>query len=215
MAQRFIDEATATLTPVYAQQEQAIQAQIPAIQQLYQNLIQGLEGTRKTETQNILESASQRGVLRSTMPVDLQTQLANTILQQQGQYGAQQAQELAGVQSNLAQLGVQKASAIQQLADTLYNRDLAERDFQMKQQMTAAEAASGGGGGGSRKAPALPKLQQARGEVVSYLTSKAGRDGYVSPNVYKRVKNEFLSAGFTEKQWLETAKRFKNPKTKY
>lgn len=215
MAQRFIDQANAQLAPLYDQQVQAQQAQIPAIQNLYKSLLQGLEGTAATQTQNIVEDASRRGVLRSTLPVDSKQQLAGQILQQQGQFGAQEAKEIAGIQSNIGQINLSRATGIQQLADSLYQADLSERKFQMEQQLASQAAAYKQSGGGGGKAPALPKLQAARGEVTSYLSSKVGKDGYVSPSVYKRVKDEFLSAGFTEKDWLGTAKRFKNPNTKY
>lgn len=124
-------QATRQLNPVYQQQAQAVRAQIPAIQQLYQSLFQGLEGTRQTETQNIFEGASGRGLLNSTIPVDQQTQLGQQLLQQRGQLGAQQAQDIAGVQSSLQDINVQRASAISELANALAGRRLERRKLQL------------------------------------------------------------------------------------
>ena len=223
MAQRFLDQATAQIAPVYDQQIQQAQAQIPALQQLYQSLLGGLEASSQqqiqTGSQNIVEDASRRGVLRSTLPVDARTSLESSIgaalAESKGQLGLRQMQDIAGIQERVGGLQAQRVSAINQIANQLYEQDLAQQELQQKMALASMGGGGGGGGGSSSSQPALPKLQAARGEVVSYLMSKAGKDGYVSPNVYKRVKNEFLAAGFTEKQWLEAAKRFKNPKTKY
>src|SRR5688572_30271216 len=116
MATRYVEEATRQLAPSYDTQQKAIQAQVPAVQQLYSNLIQGLEGQKQTETQNILESANARGVLRSTLPVDLQTELGKALLAQRGQLGAQQASDIAGINSQLGGLGIQRAQGIAELA---------------------------------------------------------------------------------------------------
>lgn len=161
MATRFIQQAQQELNPVYAQQEAAIKSQIPALQQLYQTLYQGLDAKQAGETQNILESSAARGLTRSSIPVDLQTALGQSMLQARGQLGAQQAGELAKIRTQLGDLGLQRAQAIQSLADTLYQRDLKERQFQMEQQarerefqlrqqeIAAARARSGGGGAAS------------------------------------------------------------------
>lgn len=193
MAQRFVDEATAQVAPIYQQQEQALQSQIPAIQQLYQTLFQGLEGQRATETQNILESAGARGVLRSSMPVDLQTQLGTALLAERSKLGAQQAQEIAGVNMKIGELGTQRLGAINQLADTLYNRDLTERKFQMdqeqaRQQTASARASSGGGGGSSGSdnpvAPFLSGFQswiaQRKQQLGGKIPSRQEQDNYVN-----------------------------------
>lgn len=194
MAQRFIDEATAQVAPIYQQQEQALKSQIPAIQQLYQTLFQGLEGQRATETQNILESAGARGVLRSSMPVDLQTQLGTALLGERSKLGAQQAQEIAGVNMKIGDLGIQRTGAINQLADTLYNRDLTERKFQMEQEQARQQAAlaqasarSGGGGSAGSDNPVAPFLSgfqswigQRKQQLGGKIPSRQEQDNYVN-----------------------------------
>lgn len=206
MAQRFVDEATAQVAPIYQQQEQALKSQIPAIQQLYQTLFQGLEGQRATETQNILESAGARGVLRSSMPVDLQTQLGTALLAERSKLGAQQAQEIAGVNMKIGELGTQRLNAINQLADTLYNRDLNERKLQQeqeqaRQQMALARASSRGGGGGGGRAPSKQEVySQAAGALRAQLVADKliGRDGYVSPQTYSQMRREWGAAGLVD-----------------
>lgn len=155
MAQRFVQQAASQLNPVYAQSEQALKSQVPAIQQLYQTLMQGLEMQGAAQNQQLLESSAARGLTRSSIPLDLQTALAQSLTQERGKLGAQQAQDIAGINLKLGDLGISRAQAVQGLADTLYQRDLKERDFRRQQladerdyQMKLQLARSGGGGGG-------------------------------------------------------------------
>jgi hypothetical protein len=221
VAQRFIDEATAQVAPLYQQQEQALQSQIPAIQQLYQTLYQGLEGQRASETQNILESASSRGVLRSTMPVDLQTQLGTALLAERSKLGSQQAQEIAGVNMKIGDLGLQKTSAINQIADTLYNRDLTERKFQMEQQMAAQQAAaaaasarSGGGGGGGRATTAAEQKAMVSQGIAGQFQKLVGRDGFVGNNTWAAGLADWVASGGTPRQFWQQFGQYVNPKYK-
>lgn len=135
MATRFTDQATKQLNPFYTQQETAVKQQLPAIQQLYDTLLTGLEGQRATETQNILESASSRGVLRSTLPVDLQSQLGAALLGERAKLESQRAGEVANVNKSLSDIGLARAQSISDLANTLQQRDLQERDFVLKKQL--------------------------------------------------------------------------------
>lgn len=114
---------------------------MPSINKLFDILVQGLEGQRQTETQNILESASARGVLRSSLPVDLQTALGQALLGQRGQLEAQRAEQIGGVNKSLADIGLAKTQGIFSLADVLQQADLREREFQMSQEAARQEAA--------------------------------------------------------------------------
>ncbi len=191
--------------------------QLPAIQQLYTSLLGGLEQQGKTENQNILESASQRGVLRASLPVDLQTTLAQTLLGERGKLGAQQAQDVAGVNERLGSLQVQKVQGIQSLADTLYNRDLQERQFQMQQQQqqreyelaqqAAAQKASSGGGKTDYKA----QTQAATSEMAARLSKQVGRDGYVGPNTLKAARSAWVQAGLDAKTFNANFRGFAPP----
>lgn len=154
MATRFVQQAEQQVNPLFQQQIQAQQAQIPAIQQLYQTLTQGLQQQAQRElqtgTQSILEDASRRGVLRSTLPVDARTELQAAISQgligRMGELGLQQARDISGIQSNIANLGIERLRTITSLADALQAQDLRERQFAMEQaaarQRAAQEAAA-------------------------------------------------------------------------
>lgn len=139
MATRFQEQAQAQVNPYFQQQEAAVRQEIPAIQNLYNTLLQGLEGQRASETQNILESASQRGVLRSSMPVDLQTQLGAALLAERGKLESQRAGDVSRVNKSIADIGLQRSQAITSLADQLQARDLQEREFKLRRQQADRE----------------------------------------------------------------------------
>lgn len=154
MATRFIEEATQQLAPVYQQSEQAISSQVPAIQNLYNTLIQGLQQQYQTQlqtgTQGIVEDASARGVLRSTLPVDarqaLTGQLSQALLQGRGELESRRAGDIAGINERLGQLRIQKAGGIAELARALESQDLERARFEFQKQQAAAESRRGGGG---------------------------------------------------------------------
>lgn len=216
MATRYVQQASKQLHPAYATSINAQKAQLPAIQQLYSTLVSGLEGQRQTETQNILESASQRGVLRSTMPVDLQASLGAALLAERGKLGSQQAQEEAAVRGNIGQLRIQRAQGIQELAGALQQRSLQERQFQLQKkqaerelalkreemmmQMAAARSSGGGGGrgGGGGSTSFANRLSGAASSLGGELRKVAGKDGYVSPQNYAAARREWGAAGFAD-----------------
>lgn len=128
MATRFVAEATQQYAPAYAQQISGLESQVPAIQQLYSILNQSLLGQQQVGNQNILEDASSKGVLRSTIPVDRQAGLGQQIIQQQGLNAAQQAKEIGGIRSQVGGLQIEKVNAIAQLANAL------QQAFSMEEQ---------------------------------------------------------------------------------
>lgn len=129
MATNFTKQAATTLKPVFTQQIAALKSQLPAIDQLYEALGQGLQGQKQAETQGIFESASGRGLLRSTIPVDQQTGLEQSYLQKGTQLASDRMQKVAGVNKDITGVNVNMAQAIAQLAQALRSQDLAERQF--------------------------------------------------------------------------------------
>lgn len=197
MATRFVQQAEQQVNPLFQQQIQAQQAQIPAIQQLYQTLTQGLQQQAQRElqtgTQSILEDASRRGVLRSTLPVDARTELQAAISQgligRMGELGLQQARDISGIQSNIANLGIERLRTITSLADALQAQDLREREFAMRQQAAREEAA--------RQQATAPSGQELQIQAINQLAGewKPGRDGYVSPNQWNDLRARWIRAG--------------------
>lgn len=141
MATKFTTQATNQLAPAYKQQITALNSQVPAIQQLYDVLDQGLAGQQQAGNQNVLEDASSRGLLRSTIPVEGQTALGQQIIQQQGLYAAQEAKDLGGVRQQIGGLQADQANAISQLASALQQAFNSDRSVTLQQQQNNREYA--------------------------------------------------------------------------
>lgn len=230
MAERFIAEATNQLGGVYDQQITQLESQVPAIQSLYNTLVQGLQqqNTQQLNTgvQNIVEDASARGVLRSTLPVDarqtLTAQLGAALNEGLGKLNLSQLQEVGQIQQQVGGLRTQRAGAITDLARALETQDLARqelafkqeqanRDYQLRQRELSMASRSGGGG----RAPTQFEItQQAAGALARELRGVAGRDGYVSPQNYAAARQEWTAAGFSAKQFEDYFSSFKNPQNK-
>ena len=91
-----------------------IQAQIPAIQNLYATLVQGLQNQATTQGANLMQSAQQRGVATPAMGADINNVLGQALAQQSAVLGAQQAQGVAGLQGQVGQANVDRAGTLQQ-----------------------------------------------------------------------------------------------------
>lgn len=203
MATRFLEQATSQLAPVYEQQIAGIQSQIPAIQQLYQTLTQGLQQQNQmqleTGTQNIVEDASRRGVLRSTLPVDARTslvgQLGAALNEGLGRLGLQQTQDIGSLNERIAGLRVSSAKDIADLARALETQDLERlkleetiRSNRASEDISRASARAGAGGGGTETTRAE--------EFAAALAGAAGNDGKVSPGDYNALKQQWVAAGY-------------------
>jgi len=133
MAQ-FYTQAAGQMNPGFNQQIKAQNSQIPAIQQLYQTLIQGLQGQQQAGQLSNLEASSGRGVLKSTIPVDANNALGQQIVQQAGQFAAQQGNDISGIYGNVANLRTQQAQGTSQLANQYQQSDLRQQQFNYNQQ---------------------------------------------------------------------------------
>lgn len=206
MATKFQQEASSQLEPVYQQSEQAISSQVPAVQKLYDTLISGLQGQYDTQlatgTQGIVEDASARGVLRSTLPVDarqaLTGQLSQALLQGRGQLESQRAGDIAGINEKLGSLRIQKTGAIADLARALETQDLQAQELALKKldsersyQLARQKASSGGG---SESTPQWQFNQQALQTVAGKW--KPGGDGFVNPGQWNAMRRDWTRAGF-------------------
>jgi len=203
MAQ-YIQQAEAQLNPVFDQQTQAIQSQIPSIENLYTTLTQGLqstyEGNLKSGVQGIVEDASARGVLRSTLPVDarqaLTGQLGAALQQSLGELGARKAGDIAGVRSSIADIGVKRATTVADLARALETQDLQrqqleqqriqdERTYQLDQQKLALSRQQSN----TPSAPSLAEQtalmkQSLQADIANaFASANAAKNGYTEKTV--------------------------------
>ena len=219
MAQRFVDAATQQLAPVYDQQATAIQSQVPAIQNLYNTLVQGLQTQYDTQlntgVQQITEDASARGVLRSTLPVDarqaLTTQLGQALMTSRGELAAKQAGDIANVNEKLGTLGIQRATSIADLARALETDDLNRQKFEYQKQIDQQQLALK-----QRKISASAAAQKGApsglvNTIYSFLNSKKGRDSFVSPETFRAGLVQWTNAGGSPSSFVDTFGGFVNP----
>lgn len=139
MATRFQEQAERQLSSGFQEQRQAIQEQIPALEEMFQNLVSGLEQQKQTGVQEIAESAAQRGVARSTIPVDAEQDLQQEFLSQRGQLQSQQAQQIGNIRQQLGQLRTQETQATTNLASNLQEADIREREFELEKEQMQEE----------------------------------------------------------------------------
>lgn len=209
-------EAGAYLQPVFDQAQAALQTQVPAIQNLYAALLQGLQTQGAAQTQGVVNSANRRGVGRTMLASDVQNQLGQELALQGGQLGVQQAQDIAGVQQAAGQLGVQRVGRISDLADSLLQAHLArvksgtereniERTAQMKMQEAGRDYEISRISSERRKAEEAAERAASK-SAKALTTSQAlltvsqlwqpGKDGYVNPKQWNELRKAFMEAGY-------------------
>lgn len=203
MADRFVDQATATLSPVYDTQISQLQSQIPAIQQLYQSLTQGLQTQSQqqldTGVQQISEDASARGVLRSSLPVDARTSLTSSLgtalNQGLANLGIQQLGAVSDIQGKIGSLGVSKAGSIADLSNSLRTTDLEQQKFEYQKQQDAQNFQLEEQKLAIQRAAASPGPTPDISGIDSTLSKLVGSDGKVSPSTYSQAKVLWVNQG--------------------
>ena len=223
-----IGTAAGQLQPVFNQATQAVQAQAPAIQNLYNALMQGLQGQLGNQVQNVVQSAERRGVGRAMLGADTQNMLGQELALQAGQLGVQRAQDLATNQQALGNIGVQRGTSIVDLAQSLQadrqttqkaKMDLknTERDFQLRNQQAlrdlevakTAQATANArvAARASASAGANQKtLLDISGSDLERMTrlgldAVQGKDGFVSPENLAKAYNDYRRAGFSSEDF--------------
>lgn len=129
-------------------------------------------------------------MLKSTLPVDLQTELGQALLTQRGQLGAQRAQDISGVRTRLGQLGLQRTGSIQDLANALqqqsfserqfkFDKSLAERQFELNKRLALMQRAA---------SQAASKQGSAISSLVDLIKSRSGNQGLDLAKVLAEVQ---------------------------
>lgn len=228
-------EASTYLQPTFAQAEQALQGQTPAIQNLYAALIQGLQAQGGAQTQNVLASAARRGVGRAMLGSDVQNQLGQELALQTGQLGAQQAQAVAAAQQAVGKLGVERVSRVSDLANSLQEAHLnrvktqnemsnldrnqqlklqeADREFQVAQAAYQRRQAEAAAAARQKAAKEAPTTSQALLTIAQLW--QPGKDGYVNPKQWNELRKAFMEAGYSGSSFDAEFKNLVNPEHVY
>lgn len=232
-------QAQPQVNSVYDPAQSQIQLQVPAIQQLYGALLQGLTAQSQNQASLVSQSAAQRGVGSQGITQGAQDALGSSLALQAGQLGASQAQDVAGLKGQIGKLNVGRASAQQDLASALFRQDLEsqshrqklteiERNAQLQQtqnqqdfnikaaQYQAAQARA------AQKAAqdaanfdltTVSKDQLVRQLKVS-LNAVRGKDGHVSPESLAKAYNTWAAAGLDAPSFWKNYQGLWNSKQK-
>lgn len=225
-------QAKTQLDPTFNTAVTGIQGQMPAIQQLYATLVQGLQQQNVAQTQNVVQSAEQRGVGRVGLEQDVIGALASSLMGGQAQLGLQTAQDTAVLGQQVGKTNVARAQGIQGLSDTLTSQDLAKKenalkltqlsqnaslemkknqqDFNLRKitfEKQQAEAAARAAASSARAS--APTASQAL-DAIGILW-KPGGDGYVNPEQWNRYRKAYIDAGYSSSSFKEQYGYLVNP----
>lgn len=204
MATIYTRQAQGEIGPVFSSQQKSLSQQVPATQELYGTLLASLQAQAGAGTQNVVESAQRRGVDRARLGQDVGASLDEAVNLGGAQLGAQEAENIANIRGNQAQLGLGRAEAVSSLASTRQEQALeiqrnklqkriqtaefrqgikeAEREFQLTKRRGEISAAKSASSGGASE-PGEEISDQIQGELITLR----GSDGHVSPKDYNRT----------------------------
>jgi len=226
MADRYVMDANAALNPVYQQANQQLASQVPQTQALYDSLIGALQTGAQQSTADIVADAAMRGLTRPTLATDTQTTLDDATMQAAAQIRRKKAEEEAALLQSRGQLAAQNVQSANTLAETSQNASQteqraqmaaleAQRDFDTKnlaltrqdelQRMQAARSAA--------QQSAKSAASSAQDEMYDAMDAAKGKDGYISPKEWNRLRNEWKSAGLSLRKFDNNSafKKFVNP----
>lgn len=206
---------------IYAPALQAIQAQTPQIQQLYQTLVQGLQQQSMAQQQNVVNSAAQRGLTAPTLGTQVAGAYGQDLNLINAQLGAQRATDVAGINQQVGKTNVAKAGTVNDLAQSLlkqtqenqqnaYQMTDIERKAQLEQQQNqqqfeiqkaryekAQAEAAARAAQAAREAAASLSTKDFQSRVEATLLAVRGGDGKVSPSDYVEMKQLWADNGLS------------------
>ena len=208
---------------IYSPALQAIQAQTPQIQQLYQTLVQGLQQQSMAQQQNVVNSAQQRGLTAPTLGTQVAGAYGQDLNLINAQMNAQRATDVAGINQQVGKTNVAKAGTVNDLAQSLlkqtqenqqnaYQMTDIERKAQLEQQQNqqnfeiqktryeVAEAKRAAAAAAAARESALDAASKLdTGEFMSITEAQmkryAGPDGNVSPETYQQARDLWARKG--------------------
>lgn len=226
----FVQQAQPIVGQAYDPAVANIQAQIPAIQQLYGSLLQGLQTQNQNQLSNVVNSAAQRGVSSAGLTQGAQMGLADALATQGAQLGVQQAQTNADLRGEVGRANVGRAKAVIQQAGSLSDQDLSNRknqqamsdldrsyalkqeqnqqDYNIKQiQYQRAQAAAAAD---ASKAASSMDLKEFLSKQDATLNKLVGGDGKVSPDTWGKALDLWRQKGLPDSEFVNRYKGYVN-----
>lgn len=206
---------------IYNPALQAINAQTPQIQQLYQTLVQGLQQQSMAQQQNVVTSAQQRGLTAPTLGTQVAGAYGQDLNLINAQLMAQKGQTVAGIGQEAGKANVGRANAVNELSQSLLKQNMEnqqnqyqmtdiERKAQLEQQQnqqqfdiqkaryeTAQREAAARAAQAAREAASSLSTKDFESRVEATLLAVRGGDGKVSPSDYVEMKQLWADNGLS------------------
>ena len=219
---------------IYAPALQAIQAQTPQIQQLYQTLVQGLQQQSMAQQQNVVNSAQQRGLTAPTLGSQVAGAYGQDLNLINAQLNAQRATDTAGINQQVGKTNVAKAGSVNDLAQSLLKQNMEnqqnayqmqdiERKAALEQQQnqnqcniqkaryeTAQREAAARAYSSAASAAAEMDLEAFLSTTEAALKKKMGGDGHVSPQTFRQALALWKEKGLPESEFINKYSGFIN-----
>lgn len=224
--QALIAEQKQSLLP----QQQLLDQSIDANDQSGAAQLGGLEATKDKAFKNITQTSQNKGLFFSGFAPNEQAEyLGGTYLPAVAQLQAQIAgarAQLLGKKADLDKSAFDTATSIREgdinrldewnKTETQRawqaQQDAAQRSFTAEQ--NAKDRAAAAASAGKSKTDPEEILAADRNSIASQLASDTGKDGYVSPVTYKKLRNAWTAKGYDSKTFDAYFKPFRNPYTK-
>jgi len=229
-----LSQAQAQVNPIYDPAVANIQAQIPAVQQLYGALLQGLQAQNQNQAGIIAQSAAQRGVGSQGINAGAQQAFAGTLAQQGAQLGVQNAQNVGGLSQEVGRANVGRGQATIAMGNSLQDQSLEaqknqqnltnlERDYALKQQQnqqnynvqeasyrTAQARANAAAAKAANDAASKLELGQFTSTLEASLNKMTGGDGKVSPDTWNKALTLWTSKGLPASEFINSYVKYVN-----
>lgn len=223
-----IAQAQQQVNPIYDPAVQDIQKQIPAVQQLYGALLQGLQAQTQNQVNNVVNSAAQRGVGSAGIAQGAQDALGSTMALQGAQLGSQQAQTQADLSGLVGKANVARGQSTIDLASSLQRQaleqqqnqftmnDLARKaaleqqqnqqqyNVQEAQYRTAQAKAAAAAAKAASQAASKLDLETFVSTTKATLNKLVGGDGKVSPDTWKKAMGLWVEKGLPASDFINT-----------
>lgn len=121
--------AAKQLNPIFDTQLSTINAQLPAIEQLFEAMSLALAGQQQAESGRAIADANSRGLLYSTVPINQQTAIASDYATQRAELGSRKAAAIGSVNEAINTSNLNRTNAITQLVEALFGTDLKQKEY--------------------------------------------------------------------------------------
>lgn len=192
-----MDEYSKKIDSIYAPQEQFINQQIQQLPSMYEPEKMAIEQAKTNAFRDISKEAFKRGrFFGGFQPAEQARYLGEKYLPGLQQLTLAQQQAKQGLLGKLIDLQTGRSKDKLTYAEQLRQEGVAAtRDEQQFQRSLALQRASSRGGGGGGGSSGSEDLRRTINDIGSFLQSRVGKDGKVSPTTFQQGRQAWVAAG--------------------